>query len=110
MCTARIPSPAVRSCRKSSRRSRWCSTPPVPVRDTSARDMSAYDTTAPRTLEPDTEENLQQLFLENNWTDKLPVVLPTDKRVAAMLAHTSHAASEIVGHLQPVKFRVAWEY
>jgi hypothetical protein len=75
-----------------------------------ARDMSAYDTTTPRTLESDTEENLQRLFLENNWTDKLPIVLPTEKRVADMLAHTSHAPDEIVGHMQPVKFRVAWEY
>src|ERR1700726_673494 len=110
MCTARIPSPAVRSCRKSSRRSRWRSTPPTPARDMPERDMSAYDTTTPRTLESDTEENLQRLFLENNWTDKLPIVLPTEKRVAEMLAHTSHAPDEIVGHMQPVKFRVAWEY
>jgi hypothetical protein len=72
--------------------------------------MSAFDTSAPRLLESDTEENLQRLFLENNWTDKLPIVLPTEKRVAAMLAHTSHAPEEIVGHMQPVKFRVAWEY
>ena len=26
------------------------------------------------------------LFLENHWTDKLPIVLPTEERVAAMLA------------------------
>src|SRR6202035_629623 len=38
------------------------------------------------------------------------IVLPTEKRVAAMLAHTGRKASEIVGHMQPVKFRVAWEY
>jgi len=31
---------------------------------------------------PDTEDALQQLFLENNWTDKLPIVLPTRERVA----------------------------
>src|SRR6202161_175301 len=59
---------------------------------------------------PDTEDNLQQLFLENNWTDKLPIVLPTRERVDAMLKGTSRPADEIVGHLQPVEFRAAWEY
>ena len=31
---------------------------------------------------PIAEENLQRQFLDNNWTDKLPIVLPTEKRVA----------------------------
>ena len=30
----------------------------------------------PRMVEPDTEENLHRLFLENGWTDGLPIVLP----------------------------------
>ena len=59
---------------------------------------------------PDTEDNLQQLFLENNWTDKLPIVLPTRERVDAMLKATSHPPDKIVGHLQPVEFRAAWEF
>jgi hypothetical protein len=41
--------------------------------------------TTPRLCEPATEEALQQQFLDNNWTDKLPVVLPTLERVAAMM-------------------------
>ncbi len=48
--------------------------------------MAVFERTTPRLVEPDTEDNLQRLFLENNWTDGLPVVLPTEKRVAAMLA------------------------
>ena len=32
------------------------------------------------------------------------------ERVAAMLAHTSRKPGDIVGHMQPAKFRVAWEY
>jgi hypothetical protein len=64
----------------------------------------------PRFLPPDTEENLHQLFLENNWTDKLPIVLPTEERVAAMLAHTSHAPDEVVGHMKPTGYRELWEY
>jgi len=66
--------------------------------------------TTPRTVEPDTEENLQRLFLDNNWTDKLPIVLPTEDRVAAMLAATHHARDEVVGHMQPTANRGAWEY
>jgi hypothetical protein len=52
-----------------------------------------------RLLEPDTEENLQRLFIENGWTDGLPIVLPTEDRVAEMLEGTSHAADEIVGQM-----------
>ena len=72
--------------------------------------MALFERTTPRLVEPDTEDNLQRLFLENNWTDKLPIVLPTEKRVAAMLAATSRKPDEIVGRMQPVEFRVAWEY
>src|SRR6266567_4536574 len=72
--------------------------------------MAVFERTTPRLVEPDTEDKLQKLFLDNNWTDKLPIVLPTEKRVADMLAHTSHAPDEIVGRMQPTEFRVAWEY
>ena len=61
----------------------------------------SFDRSTPRFVEPDTEENLNQLFLDNNWTDKLPVVLPTEERVAAMLAGTSHSPDEVVGRMRP---------
>jgi hypothetical protein len=64
----------------------------------------------PRLVEPDSEEALQELFLDNNWTDKLPIVLPTEERVAAMLAHTSRKPQEIVGRMQPTANRGLWEY
>ena len=48
-----------------------------------------YERTTPRLLEPDTEANLNRLFLDNHWTDTLPIILPTEERVAEMLAHTS---------------------
>jgi hypothetical protein len=54
----------------------------------------------PRLIGPGTEENLQQLFLENKWTDFLPIVLPTKERVARMLKGTSHKPDEIVGELR----------
>jgi hypothetical protein len=47
-------------------------------------------------LGPDTEENLQQLFRDNDWTDYLPIVLPTEERVAKMLEGTSHDRKEII--------------
>ena len=33
----------------------------------------------PRLLPPDTEANLHRIFLENGWTDGLPMVLPTEE-------------------------------
>src|SRR5580658_11115507 len=72
--------------------------------------MPAIEVPVAGLIGPETEDNLQQLFLDNNWTDKLPIVLPTRERVDAMLKATSHPPDEIVGHLQPVEFRAAWEY
>ena len=72
--------------------------------------MAEFERTTPRLVEPDTEDNLQRQFLENNWTDGLPIVLPTEKRVAAMLAHTSRKPDEVVGRMQATEFRGAWEY
>lgn len=72
--------------------------------------MLASGQSTPRLIEPDTEENLQALFLENNWTDKLPIVLPTEERVAAMLAHTSRKPDEVVGRMQPTANRGLFEY
>src|SRR6058998_1445068 len=71
---------------------------------------TAFERTTPRLVEPDTEDNLQRQFLENKWTDGLPIVLPTEKRVAAMLAATSRKPDEVVGRMQATEFRVAWEY
>jgi hypothetical protein len=66
--------------------------------------------TRPRLLEPATEEELHELFLRNNWTDKLPIILPTEERVAAMLAATSQPADKVVGRMQPTHNRGPWEY
>jgi hypothetical protein len=72
--------------------------------------MSDIEVLTADVIGPDTEEKLQQLFLDNNWTDKLPIVLPTRERVDAMLAATSHKSDEVIGHMQPVEFRAAWEF
>src|SRR5262245_23589193 len=70
----------------------------------------AFDRSTPRLLEPDTEDNLHRLFLESNWTDFLPIVLPTEDRVEAMLAGTSRRPDEVVGRLRPTAYRELWEY
>src|SRR5439155_6937412 len=69
-----------------------------------------YDRSTPRLVEADTEENLQRLFMESRWTDYLPIVLPTEERVAAMLAATRRKPDEGVGRMRPTHFREAWEY
>jgi hypothetical protein len=64
----------------------------------------------PRLVEPDTTENLNRLFLKNEWTDGLPIVLPTEARVAEMLKGTSHKPDEIAGRMQPSSPHEAWSY
>ena len=64
----------------------------------------------PRMVEPDTADNLHRIFLENGWTDGLPVVLPTEARVAEMLKGTSREPGEIVGRMQPSSPHELWSY
>src|SRR5690606_25945571 len=71
---------------------------------------ASFDRETPRLLEPDTEDNLRMLFLEQGWTDTLPVILPTEERVEAMLKGTSHAPDELIGHMRPTAFREAWGF
>src|SRR6266540_668701 len=71
---------------------------------------ASFVRTTPRLLEPDTEENLHRLFEENHWTDYLPITLPTEARVDAMLKGTSHSPDEVVGRLRPADLREFWEF
>ena len=50
----------------------------------------------PRLLSPDSEENIRQLFDDKEWTDFNSIILPTEKRVAAMLKGTSHKPDEVI--------------
>ena len=70
----------------------------------------SFDRSTPRLLERDTEENLNRLFSEKHWTDCMPVVLPTEERVAAMLRGTSQPPDKIVGQLNPASFRELWAF
>jgi len=79
-----------------------------PLDEEDLKGMS-FERATPRLLEPDSEDNLQRLFSESRWTDLLPVILPTEERVAAMLKGTSHPPDKIVGRLRPTAFREFWE-
>lgn len=50
----------------------------------------------PRYLTFDSEAEAQEYFKSQDWTDYLPVTLPTEARVQAMLSGTSHSPDEIV--------------
>ncbi len=63
----------------------------------------------PRQLEPGTPEDLERMFLEKGWTDYLPIVLPTEERVAGMIKGTSHKPDEMIGRMQPIPPHDAWE-
>lgn len=71
---------------------------------------ATFERTTPRLLPPDTPENLERLFLENRWTDFLPIVLPTEERVATMLKGTSQPPDKVVGRMRAGNFRETWEY
>ncbi len=78
--------------------------------DEKDRGPAEFDRSTPRVVEAETEEGLHRLFLENRWTDMLPIVLPTEERVAAMLAATRRKPSEVVGRMRSTHFREYWEY
>jgi hypothetical protein len=58
---------------------------------------------------PDSSDNLQKLFLNNGMTDFLPVIIPTQEKVDAMLKGTSHKPDEVVGKMAAGAF-APWTY
>jgi len=63
-----------------------------------------------RFIGPDTADHIQQYFDERFWTDQLPIVMPTEERVQAMLKGTHHKPDEIVGKMRVTGEREAWQY
>src|SRR5215467_12556665 len=59
---------------------------------------------------PDTSDNIQRYFDQRFWTDQLPIIMPTEDRVAAMLKATKHRPDEIVGEMRVTGEREAWQY
>src|SRR3972149_5217541 len=66
-----------------------------------AKKTGTIGRSAPRLLGPDTPDQLERLFLQSGWTDYLPIVLPSEERVAEMLKGTSHTPGEVIGRMQP---------
>jgi hypothetical protein len=64
----------------------------------------------PRLLQPTTADELHRHFLENGWTDGLPIILPTEERVAEMLTGTAHAPDEIIGQMSVNPYQERLEY
>ncbi len=81
-----------------------------PLSEQEKRPVRTQSPERPRLLKTDTEENLQRLLLENGWTDGLPIVLPTEERVAEMLTGTSHPADEVVGRMTITHLQEKLEY
>jgi hypothetical protein len=63
-----------------------------------------------RLIGPDTADNIQKYFDQRFWTDQLPIIMPTEERVAAMLKATRHKPDEIVGEMRVTGEREAWQY
>ena len=47
----------------------------------------------------DTPEDLRQYFMDNRMTDYMPIILPTEEKVADMLKGTSHQPDEVVSKM-----------
>ena len=43
-----------------------------------------------------------EFFLDKQWSDGLPVVTPTEERVARMLAATKRDPDELIGRIPPM--------
>ena len=63
-----------------------------------------------RLLPPETPDNLQDLFRGNDWTLNMPIILPTEEKVAEMLKGTSRRSDEKVGEMQPSSPHEKWSY
>jgi hypothetical protein len=50
----------------------------------------------PATYGPDTADNLQEIFMNNGMTDYMPIIIPTEGKVEAMLKGTSHHPDEVL--------------
>ena len=46
-------------------------------------------------------EAVQELFLQKQWTDGLPIVVPTEERIQAMMATAKRKPQEVVAFLAP---------
>ena len=66
----------------------------------------------PAVYGPDTLDSLQEIFMNNGMTDYMPVIIPTEEKVEAMLKGTSHHPDEVLKKaIQGVGYESAqWGY
>jgi hypothetical protein len=70
-----------------------------PLNSEESKTGTIEQSSGPATFPADTADKLQQYYHDNGMTDYLPIVVPTEERVAAMLKGTSHKPDEIVGKM-----------
>ncbi|HUA01587.1 MAG TPA: UGSC family (seleno)protein [Candidatus Aquilonibacter sp.] len=59
----------------------------------------------------DNVENLQKFYMNNGMTDFMPIIIPTQEKVEAMLKGTSHDPEEVIGELTPARGSFpAWKF
>ncbi|MGZ8436075.1 MAG: hypothetical protein ACXW6T_17520, partial [Candidatus Binatia bacterium] len=63
--------------------------------------MATAALAAERVEIPDDLWEAQAFFEEKGWSDGLPIIPPTEARVAQMLAATKRKADEVIGALPP---------
>jgi len=71
---------------------------------------ASFERPTSRLIEFASEDDAHGQFLEQGWTDTLPIVLPTEERVEAMLAGTSRGRDDVVGILRPTEHREYWQF
>jgi len=64
----------------------------------------------PRLLKKDTLSNYKRMFIENGWTDGMPIEIPTEEKVEEMLSGTDHPPDEIVGRMSVTTHEERYEY
>jgi hypothetical protein len=69
-----------------------------------------FQRTKSRLIGPMTRAQIQQYFDDRFWSDQLPIIMPTEERVAEMLAATSHEPDEVIGSMRVTGTREAWDY
>jgi hypothetical protein len=59
----------------------------------------------------DTADSLQKHYMNNGMTDFMPIIIPTEDKVEAMLKGTRHDPDEVIGELTPARGSFpAWKF
>lgn len=81
----------------------------TPLTDEEKKSGLVSVSVGPATFGPDTPKNLQQYYHDNGMTDFVPIIVPTEEEVDAMLKGTSHHPDEVVGKMAAGAY-APWEY